>query len=143
MSRENNMDNKQFKLPEEIKIPMDFKIPEGYFDQLEDRVMAKIAASEKPVIRMNQYRNWWYAAAAVVVLALGIGLIWKNSVIEKTENVDLEHYLAYHTSLNQYDLMTMLDEEDIKQLNQDLPVENEAIEDYLSNETETENLYID
>ncbi|MEQ9437697.1 MAG: hypothetical protein RIG62_01570 [Cyclobacteriaceae bacterium] len=63
-----------------------FPAPAGYFDGLSDRIQARIAQEEEAksdetskVVRISQ--RWYYAAAAVAVLALSVWLInpFKNT----------------------------------------------------------------
>ena len=65
-----------------IKDPA-FRIPEGYFETLPDRLQARIAAAESgsapsgaggKVVPLRRRHYRWAAAAAAIVLLLGIGL---------------------------------------------------------------------
>lgn len=109
-----------------------FKTPDGYFDGLEDQVMARLMATEPKVIPLfTRHRKTIYAVAAILVLALMIPLY--NLLTKPSENIEdaaLEHYLAYESGLNQFDLLTVLEPEDIQKLQEqsELPVSDEAIE---------------
>lgn len=139
---------KEFKLDEINKISPGFDTPEGYFDLLEDRIMQRIGElpescdPENRVIRLNRKKIWIYAAAAVVVIALGSSLFW-NPSSEIPEPEVLENYLAYQTSINQFDLMNVLDSEDIREIQTDLPVEDKAIEEFITNNPDFEPLLIE
>lgn len=61
-----------------------FKVPEGYFDSLTERVMGNIPANEVrmfPKKEPMKRRGWQrYAAAAAVVAAIfGAGLFWGHN----------------------------------------------------------------
>lgn len=60
---------------DELKDPV-FRIPEGYFEKLNDRLDQRIASSRQMrgrIVRMRLLR-WSSAAAVIAVLAIGIGL---------------------------------------------------------------------
>lgn len=123
-----------FNLDNEPGLKSGFKTPDDYFDRLEDRVMAQLAAQET-IPLFVRYRKVVYAAAAVLVLALMVPVYHRVSQpSEKIDDAALEHYLAYESGLNQFDLLTALDQEDINSLQQqsELPVSDEAIEEVLS-----------
>lgn len=126
---------KPFKLDQK-KIETGFKVPEQYFDQFEEKIMRRLADStddrETAVIPLWKKRTFWYAAAAVLVVCLGSYLATQRYTTSSDPET-LEHYLAYHTSINQFDLLTVLDTSDIRALAQDLPVEDSAIEDFITN----------
>ncbi len=60
---------------DELKDPV-FRIPEGYFEKLNDRLDQRIASSRQMrgrIVRMRLLR-WSSAAAVIAALAIGIGL---------------------------------------------------------------------
>ncbi|RZJ72215.1 hypothetical protein [Flavobacterium sp.] len=125
-----------FNLGNEPKFKSGFKSPDGYFDNLEDAILAKLPVNEPKVVSLfARHRTTFYAAAAILVLALMIPVY---QLLEKpSENIDqatLENYLAYESGLNQFDLVNELGTEDIEHLQQqtELPVSDEAIEAVLS-----------
>ena len=62
-----------------------FTVPEGYFEQLTQQVMARIPAEEqekKPAAKkaiIRQLRPWLYAAACVCVGVFTAGVLFSNS----------------------------------------------------------------
>lgn len=125
---------KTFKLNEESKIEPGFIVPENYFDTFSSRVMQQIPSKEVKVISIFHFRkNWLYAAAAVLVMALSIP-IYQN-LITKSSDIDeltLENYITYHTSVSEADMVSLLNEKDIQNINIDLNITNDAIENELS-----------
>ncbi|RZJ67577.1 MAG: hypothetical protein EOO50_04650 [Flavobacterium sp.] len=134
---------KPFDLENHPRIEPGFKAPENYFDDFEDRMFEKLETREVKVVPLfKKYRVAVYAAAAVLLLALLIPLF--NSVSQPTELDDatIENYLAYQSGINQFDLLTVLEPQDIEELKTEIPVADEAIEDYLST-SDIENIIID
>lgn len=103
---------------EELKKNDVFKVPEHYFDNLTERVMANIPAEETKVISITKKKknnDWWKwssVAASITIVALGAALMMnrQNSAIPQAET------LANNTEeMTQEDMMdyTMLDTEDV------------------------------
>lgn len=130
-----------FNLENSPKIKSGFKTPDGYFENFSEQMLAKIAKEEKPVISIFQRRkNWFVAAAAVLILGISIPFLNKTdtgntSVDEET----MENYLAYQSTISQYDLINLLDKEDIEALESDLKIDDAVVESALSDNTNLEN----
>jgi hypothetical protein len=72
-----------------------FRVPEGYFDQLTDRVMAQLPEREQqaeqislsdrhPKSRLVALRPWFYAAACTIaVVVMGVTFLSHDSAEEK------------------------------------------------------------
>jgi len=131
-----------FKLDREPKISSGFKTPEGYFDDFQVRMMQNLPAPEEPKVIsiFSRRRTWIMSAAAVLVLALMVPAY--NNFYNKNEEIDavsMENYLSYQSNISQYDLINLLDNEDIQSLDVDLALEDKTIEDILTNTTNLEN----
>lgn len=130
-----------FNLENSPKIKSGFKTPDGYFENFSEQMLAKIAQEEKPVISIFQRRrNWFVAAAAVLIIGISIPFLNKTdtgntSVDEET----MENYLAYQSTISQYDLINLLDKEDIEALESDLKIDDAVVESALSDNTNLEN----
>ena len=135
------MDMKDFKLDREPKIGTGFTTPEGYFDGFQTRMMQNLPVQEPKVIPFfARRRTWVMSAAAILVLALMIPVY--NSLHTTSEEIDavsMENYLAYQSNISQYDLINLLDSEDIQSLDIDLALEDNTIEDILTNNNNFEN----
>ncbi|MFY0483739.1 hypothetical protein ACI6PS_14160 [Flavobacterium sp. PLA-1-15] len=132
---------KDFKLDREPKIGTGFTAPEGYFDDFQTRIMANLPVQEPKVIPLYARRKtWMMSAVAVLILALSIP-VYNNlySTSEEIDAVSMENYLAYQSNISQYDLINLLDSEDIQSLDVDLALEDKTIEDILTNNNNLEN----
>lgn len=130
-----------FKLDNEPKIESGFKIPEDYFDTFSARVMQQLPVEEPKTISLfTKRKTWIYAAAAVLVLALGIPVVYNNFYGRSSEIDDatLENYISYHSNVSSLDIVNLLDENDIQKINIDLNIEDRAIENELSAENDLE-----
>ncbi|MBP6180359.1 hypothetical protein [Flavobacterium sp.] len=136
---------KAFKLENEPKIESGFKTPEHYFENFSAKVLQQLPKEEPKVISLFQKRKLvMMMAAAILVIALMIPIV--NTYTTKTKELDsntLENYLTYQSNMNQYDLISELDSEDINKINTPLALEDETIEDLLSVNSNAENLIIE
>jgi hypothetical protein len=123
---------KPFNLDNEPKIKSGFTAPEGYFDSFTDRIMQQLPAQETPVIPLyRRAKVWLSGVAAVLVLALGLTVYFKTGTTKQPDDSAIENYLVYQSGLNSYDLIQNLDQQDIKELEQSIAINDDAIADYL------------
>lgn len=125
---------KTFKLENEPKIKSGFITPENYFDTFSEKVMQQLSKEDPKTISIfSKRKTWFYAAAAILVLGLTIP-VYNNFFIRSSEidEVTLENYISYHSSVSDTDLANLLDEEDIQKMNLDLNIEYKTIENELS-----------
>lgn len=130
-----------FNLENQPKIKSGFKTPDGYFENFSEQLLAKIGQDEKPVISIFQRRRNWFVAAAAVLI-IGIAIPFMNRMTNDSQSVDenaIENYLAYQSNISQYDLINLLDKEDIEALESDLKVDDAVVESALSDNTNLEN----
>ena len=130
-----------FNLDKEPKIGTGFKTPEGYFDDFQLKMMQHLPVQEPKVIPLFARRStWMMSAVAVLVLALMIPVytnFYKTN--EEIDAASMENYLAYQSNISQYDLINLLDSEDIQSLDVDLALEDNTIEDILTTNNNLEN----
>ena len=95
---------------------------------------------EVPVIPLYRRKSILFAAAAILILALMLPFL--NSVPNSAEldEATLENYLAYQSGINQYELLTLLEKEDIENIDIEMSIEDGIIEDQLSNNANLEQL---
>ena len=136
---------KTFKLENEPKIETGFKTPEHYFENFSIKMMEQLPNNEPKVISIFQKRkNIFVLVAAVLVLALMIPIL--NPSTENSKDLDdvaLENYITYQSNVNQYDLINALESEDINTINSGIVLEDDAIEDHLSTNSNLENLILE
>ncbi|HMI08032.1 MAG TPA: hypothetical protein VK528_10830 [Flavobacterium sp.] len=124
---------KDFKLDNHEKISPGFKIPEGYFDSLSEKITGQLSKEKPKVIPLYQKRKTWiYAAAAVLVTALSLPVY--NSITANSNEPDqatLENYLANQSNISEDVLVDLLEKEDIEKLEIDYNLGDKAIEDAL------------
>ena len=136
---------KTFKLENEPKIETGFKTPDNYFENFSIKMMEQLPKNEPKVISIFQKRkNIFMLVAAVLVLALMIPIVIPST--ENSKDLDaaaLENYITYQSNVNQYDLISVLESEDISTLNSGIDLEDDAIEDHLSTNANLENLILE
>ena len=136
---------KTFKVENEPKIETGFITPEHYFENFSIKMMEQLPNNEPKVISIFQKRkNIFMLIAAVLVLALMIPIL--NPSTENSKDLDavaLENYITYQSNVNQYDLISVLESEDINTINSGIVLEDDAIEDHLSTNSNLENLILE
>ena len=136
---------KTFKLENEPKIETGFKTPDDYFENFSIKMMEQLPASEPKVISIFQKRkSLILMAAAILILALMIPILNDLSTTKKElDSTALENYITYQSNLNQYDLISVMETGDITNMNTSIVIEDEAIEDVLSANSNLENLILE
>ena len=134
-----------FKLENEPKIETGFKIPANYFDDLSLKIMEQIPASEPKVISIFQKRKGLFMmAAAILILALMVPVFNNLSTTKKElDSAALENYITYQSNVNQYDLISILETEDITNMSSGIVLEDQVVEDVLSTNSNLENLILE
>lgn len=128
---------KDFKLDTHPKIKPGFKAPDAYFDSFTDGLMQQLPANkEVKVVPLYKRKPVWLSAAAsfIVMLSVGSYFLLKPET-QQPDAAAIENYLMYQAGINSYDLSQNLDQQDIKELEQSIVISDDAIEDYITNET--------
>jgi hypothetical protein len=130
----------EFNLDKEPKIKTGFKTPENYFENFEANVLQRLPENEAKVISIfAKRRTWIFAAAAVLVTSLMIPIVNiatnSNSELDKAT---IESYLTEHANISDADLAEFLEVEDIQKIQIDSHIEDKAIEDLLSSNSNLE-----
>ncbi len=133
---------KAFKLENEPKIESGFKTPDHYFDHFSAKVLEQLPENEPKVISIFQKRKTVIMmVAALLILALMIPIYTSISTNSKElDETTLENYLAYQSNLNQYDLISELETEDITKMQPVSTPEDKVIEDILTTNSDVEQL---
>lgn len=129
-----------FRFDNEPRIKSGYKAPDAYFERFADRLTKQLPEREEPkVIPLYKKKPVWLSAAAsfAILLATGIFLTTNTGTPQEAQpdNSAIENYLVYQANINSYDLMQHLDTEDLAELEESIPVSDEAIEEYLYDKT--------
>ncbi len=134
---------KPFLLDNRPKIEPGFKVPENYFDDFSAKFMAQLPENEPKVIAVFAKRkSWFYAAAAVFILTISIPATIYFNQQKQLDSQDLENYLAANNSISETELISNLEEKDIKKIKIDLKIEDKTIENELISSDDLENYLI-
>jgi hypothetical protein len=137
---------KEFKLENEPKIESGFKTPDHYFENFSSKIMLQLPQEEPKVISIFQKRKavlMMVAAVLILALMVPIYLTFTAKDVELDQTA-IESYLVYESNMNQYDLISVLETDDINKIKTETVVlEDETIEDFLSSNSNIENLLIE
>jgi hypothetical protein len=129
-----------FKLNTNEKIISGFKIPEDYFETFSERVLHQLPSEEPKILSFYaKYSRIFYAAAAIIVLALSIPIaneLQNNS--DEMDSNEIETYLTQHATLSDDDIVNLLDKVDIENIKIDNSIEDETLEEVLINNSQIE-----
>lgn len=135
---------KNFKLENESKITSGFNVPENYFDTFESKINAKLNTPEPKVVSIfSKQKTWIYTIAASLVVMISIPFV--NHFLEKnnSENqLSVEDYIAYNTSITEDDLVDAMEQEDVEQMKVEYNIQDEAIEETLIKNNDLEDYLI-
>ncbi len=126
-----------------------FKTPEGYFGQVEERVMSHVTETGRPkIIPLFRSKTLWYvsgiAASLVLIISLVNGLGSDQSIEDLSANAIEEYIYEGGMDVDSYDVMALLEEEDISDIT--IPSEvisEESLEDYLLDNLDETSLLIE
>ncbi len=133
---------KKFNLENIPKTTSGFIVPDNYFEDFSKNVLSQLSDETKRVIPLyKQKSKLLMAVAAILVIGLFIPIF--NQLSKPSEELDLttlENHLSYQTNINQYDLISELDEDDLNKMGATIQLKDEIIEEHLSSNSDLERL---
>jgi hypothetical protein len=130
---------KEFKLENKPKIESGFKTPEHYFENFSEKLMQNLPANEPKVISIFQRRKRsLMIAAAILIMALMVPILYNTTANKELDEATLENYLSYQTNMTQFDLINVLESEDIDNINTTIALEDKTIEDMMATNPDLE-----
>ena len=79
-------------------------------------------------------------AAAILIMALMVPLLYNQTNNKELDTATLENYLSYQTNMTQFDLINALESEDIDNIKTTVAMEDMTIEDILATNPDLEQL---
>lgn len=116
---------------EDIKIKNGFIIPDGYFENFENKIMKQIENEEPKVISIFRRKYFYVASIAATILLLIGGLFTNRNNINSIDDTTLENYLV--TEVSSYDLIDKINLENIASADDVIEISNDNLENYLMN----------
>lgn len=133
---------KKFNLENIPKTTSGFIVPDNYFEDFSNKVLSQLPDETNRVIPLyKQKSKLLMAVAAILVIGLFIPIF--NQLSKPAEELDLttlENHLSYQTNINQYDLISELDEDDLNKLGATIQLKDDIIEEHLSTNSDIERL---
>lgn len=134
---------KEFRLDNEPKISSGFKIPENYFDDLSEKINTNLPKTEPKVISIFQKRKArLYSVAAILIVGISILMVQQLQNKPTFDSEFLESYIAQNTTISEYDLLELLEKEDLENMQIDLNIQDAVLEDIVTNNTNLEQYII-
>ena len=131
----------EFKLNKKPKLTTGFRTPEGYFEAVSDKLFEKATRKTSSISVFRISARWKMAAAAILVIGLFVPIYMTLSKDAfEVEAPTIENYIVNNTNINQFDLISELNSEEIENINVNLNMEVENIDDILTSNTNIENL---
>ena len=135
---------KKISLANAPKIETGFKIPEDYFDILNESVQLKIANKDSRVLFIHRSKKIGYSIAATITLGLiSIPIINYYTNQNKINAKELEEYITYNSSISEDEIINLLEKEDIEKIKIYPTLKETEIEDALQNNTTQDQYIID
>jgi hypothetical protein len=123
-----------------------FKVPEGYFEQFESKILSQLVVKNEPkVISLWQNKRVWMTSIAAILLvsiALPIYFSMNNTTTSVVEDETIETYLAMQPTMSNYEIATELTNEDFASLEESLALNDDAVELYLEENYQNVDLYL-
>lgn len=113
-----------------------YNVPEGYFDQLPNKIMdniASVASEEAKVIKPNFKKYVFAIAASLIFLVATTVFILRNKANDGAD-FDIENYLMGWSDSEHY-ILENFDEDSLDAFFIDLNIDPNYLEDYLVNTT--------
>lgn len=133
---------KKFNLENIPKTTSGFIVPDNYFEDFSKKVLSQLPDETNRVIPLyKQKSKLLMAVAAILVVGLFIPIF--NQLSKPSEELDLttlENHLSYQTNINQYDLISEFDEDDLNKMGATIQLKDEIIEEHLSTNSDLESL---
>lgn len=122
-----------FKLNNDPKIEPGFNIPENYFDTLSENIFSQLPSKEIKKIGFTEKLNIaLLPIAAILIIALCLNIY--NRLQIQNQNIESQaivNYIASESEIPSYEIISLLNEDDIQKMKIDLDIENKIIEDEL------------
>ena len=110
-----------------------FTVPDDYFEKVEEDVLSKTVRRETPVIKLRQYKSYFYAAAAIAaIFILVVGLEWNKTdpiTFDDLAEMDITNYIETRDlELSSYEIAEVI------------PVSNLEIDDFMDSTVDDEQI---
>ena len=136
---------KKFSLDTHSKIKSGFTTPPDYFEQLPNQILDKIKEAPVKELKLFYLNRVIYAAAAILVLALSIPFFQQDTAnsFEQIDTNSLENYITYQSTVSSYDIINLMDSQELDAMQVNIHLEDQSVEDILITNPNFENYIID
>lgn len=135
---------KEFKLDNLSKINPGFKVPNGYFEDNFEEILAHLDKKESKIISLFRFKKTLYfVAAALLILMMSIPLYNKYTTDNREiDSATLEDYIAYHATISEDEIVNLLEIQDLEKMKIEYNFQDKEIEDALYSNQNLEQYFI-
>ena len=135
---------KEFKLDNLPKINPGFKVPNGYFEDNFEEILAHLDKKESKIISLFRFKKTLYfVAAALLILMMSIPLYNKYTTDNREiDSATLEDYIAYHATISEDEIVDLLEIQDLEKMKIEYNFQDKEIEDALYSNQNLEQYFI-
>ncbi len=121
-----------------------FIVPDGYFDTLPTRIITNTTTSK--VVQLSKAK-WYYAVASIAAILAVLFFVIPSSIsstsFEDLESNSITTYLELEdSSLSEYDLGSLLSDDELNNLSESITLEDTELIEYLNTTTDSYDLMI-
>ena len=131
----------EFKLNKKPKLTAGFRTPDAYFEAVSDKIFETATRKTNPISVFRMSTKWKMAVAAILVIGVFVPVymtLTKDTL--EVEAPTIENYIVNNTNINQFDLISELESEEIENINVNLNIDGENMDAILTSNSKIENL---
>ena len=131
----------EFKLNKKPKLTAGFRTPDAYFEAVSDKIFETATRKTNPISVFRMSTKWKMAVAAILVIGVFVPVymtLTKDTL--EVEAPTIENYIVNNTNINQFDLISELESEEIENINVNLNLDGDNVDAILTSNAKIENL---
>lgn len=100
-----------------------YEVPDNYFNSIEDKVLDRVALKKGKLVNLFTRRNLMYLSGVAAALLIMISVVFKSDPLDETLDIEMVETYLEEQDLDSYELAELLAEADL--LDEDFTVFDE------------------